>query len=202
MEEEIKKIQAEIKMKRQKKPKKYTKAVTHFFNQIFLTVILVLACLITLKANTNLKEPFYKYVFEQNFSFASVNEWYEKKFGSSLPFLAFIKTDAPVFKEKLNYEEAKAYKNGVALTVSDDYLVPNLNKGLVIFIGDKEDYPNTIIVQQTDGIEVWYSNLKEINVSLYDYIEAGTYLGMADTKTLYLAFEKEGEFLDYKTIIP
>ena len=70
-----------------------------------------------------------------------------------------------------------------------------------MFIGEKENYGNTIVVEQTDGIEVFYSNIKLNNIKLYDYLEKGELLGEVNDNTLYLVFEKEGKYLDYKEYI-
>ena len=89
----------------------------------------------------------------------------------------------------------------VALTVTTNYLVPVKKSGLVVFIGEKENYGNVIIIQQMDGIDLWYGNLKETNVKLYDYVEEGTLLGEVKENTLYLVFKKEGNVLNYQEYI-
>ena len=43
---------------------------------------------------------------------------------------------------------------------------------------------------------MWYGNLSNINVKLYDYIEKGTLIGNCN-KTLYLIHKKDGKVLDY-----
>lgn len=172
------------------------KFVVSFFSRLFLSVIATLLIFIALKANKNLKTAFYRYVYEENFNFASVNQWFQSSFGSPMPFRDLFEKTEPVFHETLVYQEENKYLNGVSLTVEKGYLVPALEDGLVIYVGKKEEYGNTVIVQQKNGIEVWYGNLKESNVSLYDYIEGGSLLGEVDT-SLYLVFEKDGSFLDY-----
>ncbi len=77
-------------------------------------------------------------------------------------------------------------------------MVPNLNSGIVVFIGEKEDYGNTIIVQQMNGIDAWYGNIDTTSIKLYDYVEKGIMLGETKDTTLYLAFQKDGNFHQYK----
>ena len=60
--------------------------------------------------------------------------------------------------------------DGNKFIVEKQYLMPILQSGMVVFVGEKEGYGNTIIVQQVDGVDVWYSNITS-NVKLYDYIE-------------------------------
>ncbi len=85
--------------------------------------------------------------------------------------------------------------------VANNYLVPSLESGMVVFIGDKDNYPNTIIIEQVNGINVWYSNIENINVNLYDYIDKGTLLGSTINDELYLVYKKDGKTLDYNDYI-
>ena len=166
-----------------------------FLLLVFLTILSII-----LLRNDQFKINFYKYVYQDNISFAKINKWYENKFGSALPFSKYFEEVTPVFNEKLSYKEKNKYKDGVSLLVEDDYLVPAIDSGIVIFIGEKEGYGNTIIIQQENGIDVWYSNLKEINLKLYDYIKEGHLIGVSNNK-LYLVFTKDGEVVDYQEYI-
>lgn len=171
-------------------------------SKICFCIILVLLCLIFFKASPNFKQKFYSTVYEENFSFTTINSIYEKYAGSSLPFEnLFNNPTSTVFNEKLNYSDAHKYLDGVKLIVEKNYLVPSLEKGLIIFIGEKEGYGQTLIVQQSDGIDVWYGNIDSINVGMYEYIEKGDLLGEVGSTELYLLFKKNGEILDYKEYI-
>ncbi len=174
--------------------------ISKCFSKLLVCVVLLLGTLIALKASPSLRENLYKYVFQNHFSFAKVNSVYEKLFGSSLPLTGSEKT-ALVSLSKIEYEDSKDYKDGVELKVADDYVIPVIKSGIVIFAGEKEDYGNTVIVQQGDGVEVWYANLKEVKVSMYDYLKTGDILGEVSGSKLYLVFTKEGENLDYKKYI-
>ena len=107
----------------------------------------------------------------------------------------------PVFNEKINYTASENYQNGVRLTVEDNYLVPVLESGVIIYIGEKEKLGNTVVVEQVDGIETIYSNVNSENYKLYDYVEKGDLIGEVLNKKLILQFQKNGEYLDYKTLI-
>lgn len=176
-----------------------------WFKQISKTcfcVILFLVTLIILKAKPELKKGFYTEVFEKNISFATINSVYEKYAGSPLPFKDILTQEVvPVFNEELKYSESNKYLDGVKLTVDNSYLVPALDSGLVVFMGDKDKYGNTIIIQQANGIDVWYSNITNTTVSMYDYIEKGKLLGEIIDNNLYLVFKKDGELLDYQAYI-
>lgn len=197
----VEEIKEEMKLRRKKKlhPIEKKKKYTRYIYQIGITICITLALLIGLKKSEKFEAFFYRNVYEENFNFSKVNDWYQKLFGSSIPFSGIIKNNTKaVFQETLVYENSERYEEGVKLTVSKEYLIPILESGMVVFIGEKENYGNTVIVQQIDGTDVWYSNLENINVSLYDYVEAGSLLGEAKGENLILVFKKDGKVLDYE----
>ena len=170
-------------------------------SKICICIILVLVTLILFKVFPNFKENFYTNVYEKNFSFAFINDVYKKYFGSSLPFENLFNNTNTVFNEKLKYTNHHKYLDGVKLIVEENYLVPTLDRGLVVFIGEKEEYGNTIIIQQSNGIDVWYGHMDNINVSMYEYVDQGDLLGEVNTGELYLLFKQDGEVLDYQKYI-
>ncbi|MDD3341272.1 MAG: M23 family metallopeptidase [Bacilli bacterium] len=197
---------ARIKNKRKKKKKiveevpkvKKKLPIFWFITKLLLTVIATLAALIILKQFPKYKAPFYKEIYEKSISFATINAFYEKQFGTAIPFKDILKkkTDV-VFSEKLTYKEVSKYLDGAKLTVDENYLVPARENGMVVFVGEKEGYGNTIILEGTDGVETWYGNIAKTSVKVYDYIDKGAYLGEVKEKSLYLVFKKDGKTLDY-----
>ena len=67
-------------------------------------------------------------------------------------------------------------------------------------IGEKE-YGNTVIVQDDTGLEIWYSNINIGNITIYDYVKKGDYLGEAIDNKLIMIFKKDGEVEDYNKYI-
>ena len=80
-------------------------------------------------------------------------------------------------------------------------MVPCLNNGIVVYIGEKEEYGQTIIVEQANGIDVFYANITADGIKLYDYVEKGEYLGQTKSDKLYLIFQKNGRILNYQDYI-
>ena len=179
----------------------HNKILYKCITKILICLILFVSLLIVIKVNPKLKDKIYEVVYEDHFSFSYINNLYKKYFGSVLPFDNIAPSDNEVFNEKLEYNEASLYKDGVALSVSTNYLVPVIESGIVVFIGEKENYGNTIIVQQINGIDVLYGNVSTGDIKIYDYIEKGTLLGEVIDDKLYLVFQKEGKYLDYKSYI-
>ena len=171
-----------------------------YLNRVLLLIVICLVSLIVLKANPSLKDKVYKTVFQDNLSFAKINEIYQKYFGSSLPFKTEENAQM-VSSIALEYTKTEDYKDGVKLTLDADYVIPSTSNGLVIFAGEKEGYGNTIVVQKPDNIEIWYGNLESTSVNLYDYVKQGQSVGKAKDNILYMVFIKEGKTLDYKKYI-
>lgn len=186
------------------KENKSSKSNNNLFKNIVLrvliTIIVTLILLIGFKMNNNFKKTFYHYVYEENFPFSVVKNFLQEKFGTSLTFDKIV-TDEEVFNEKLSYKDKSLYHDGVKLTVSSEYMIPSLESGIVVYIGEKENYKQVVIVQQMNGVDVWYGNIKQANVKLYDYVEKGSLIGQIDNKTLYLVFQKEGKFVDYQSYL-
>lgn len=178
-----------------KKGRKNNKSYNYLI-KVMITILLTISCLLFLKIKPEMKTSFYKYVFSDQISFVQINHLYEKYLKDVLPFSELWKVE-PVFEEQLTYSSISKYKDGNKLIVQSSYLVPILNDGMVIYTGEKEDYGLTVIIEQVDGVEVWYSNLKNYNVKLYDYVEKGALLGEVDNE-LYIVIKKDGKYLDYE----
>ena len=185
-----------IRNKHSKKKKDNNKSIN--LTKFLLVIILTLITLIAIKKDIKFKELFYKYIYEDSINFAKINEYYEKIFGSYIPFEDTTNKVTPVFNEKLTYISSNKYLDGVKLTVENNYLVPVLQSGLVVYMGEKEGYGNTVIVQGIDGIDIWYGNVNNISISLYDYIDKKSLLGTTKDDVLYLVYKKDGEILNYE----
>lgn len=177
---------------------KETNYISSFFIRVLVCIIIVISLLVFLKYDKNNKQVVYKYLYQNNISLAGINSWYKKHFGDITPFQNLVKDNTKlVFNSNLVYEDATSYKDGVKLKVEDNYLVPIIESGIVVFIGNKDDYGKTVIIKQTDGVDVWYSNIDDINVSLYDYVSKGEFLAEAN-KSFYMVFQKDGKYIKYE----
>lgn len=184
------------RLKKKHNTYKETKKYNCFnLTKVLITIICTLLLLIILKTNKEFKKEFYKYVYEDNISFTKINSYYKKYLGEFFPNLNGTRE---VFNEKLKYYSTSIYVDGVKLIVDDNYLVPSITGGIVVFIGEKEPYGNTIIIQGNDGVDIWYCNISDISVKLYDYIESGSFIGTTINDSLYLVFKKDGEILSYE----
>lgn len=172
---------------------KYLRGLAKRTMMCFAFVILVL--LISM-ANETCRNYIKKYLLETNFEFSKISSIYNKYIGK----LTDDNIEVVSSNQLLEYTKEEKYIDGVKLTVSENYNVNLLESGIVVFIGEKEGYGNTIIVQQSNGIDAWYGNIQNSNVKIYDYIEKGTIIGNANN-ILYLVFQKNGENLNYEDYI-
>ena len=104
-------------------------------------------------------------------------------------------------KEGLIYTSKEKYQNGVSLNVGKNYNMHTLNSGIVVYIGNKEGLGNTVIIQGIDGVDYWYSNIENLSINLYDYVEKDVVLGTSINEYIYLTFVSNGEYLDYEKYI-
>jgi len=167
-----------------------------FMNKILICFILVIACLILMKTSSKVKSFIEKEVYHDNISFAYLNNLYNKYFGRVLPSYE-TEEATPVFNEKLEYKSVNKYFDGYKLEVKSNYLVPIIESGIVVYSGEMENYGNVVIIEGIDGVDIWYGNLNNINVKLYDYVTKGDFLGEVGDSTLYLVFEKGQEYLEF-----
>lgn len=162
-------------------------------------IVLFLVLAILSKSSPTYKDAIVTNLYEKNISFAKIKQLYTKYLGGIVPLDKIpTSTTTPVFNEKLEYTNESIYHDGVKLEVIDSYLVPIMKEGMVVYIGEKENYGNVVIIEGIDGIDIWYGNMETTSVKLYDYVEAGAYLGQTKDNILYLAYSKDGKFLDYK----
>lgn len=177
------------------------KRVKSFISRVLITVIIFLVGMILIRKNSDIKNIILENVYDKNFEFIKLKKIYQKYFGDILSVDQLAVKEQAVFQEKLSYKNAHTYLDGVKLTVDENYMVPVLESGIVIFLGEKEGYGNTVVIEQVDGVDVYYSNISTDGIKLYDYLEKGKLLGEAQNKKLYLVFQKDGNFLNYKDYI-
>ena len=180
----------ESKFYKKKEPQHNNNLKKHirvFITKVLLTIIVTLILLIGFKTNLEFKSNFNKYVYNTSLPFTDFKTLYDKYFLGT--------------KEESNvYTDKSMYEDGVKLTVESNYLVKSLDSGIVVFIGDKDKYGKTVIIQQMNGVDVFYGNVTS-SVNMYDYVEKGSLIGETIDTNLYLAFQKEGSFVDYKEYI-
>lgn len=206
MNDEIEKIKSRIKNKRNTsfsdtpndKNKDYLK---NLFSRTLITIILVLISAIYINHSNDNLLKYKDLVFTKNISFAPIKNWYEKSFGKIIPIEIEDENTQTVFSDDIIYTAIEDYYDGHKLTVSNNTIINTLTSGIIVYIGEKENYGNVVIVQGIDGVDIWYGNVSSADLTLYDYIEEGSILGESKGDYIYFVLTKDGEYLDYEEYI-
>ena len=173
---------------------KYAK---NLISRVLITVIFVLGSIIFTNVSDDNKALYQKYVLEDSLEFTKINELYQSIFGD-VDITKKDNPDSEVVFGDVTYTNIEPFKNGVKLTVDMNEAISVIASGIVVFIGEKEDLGNTIIIQGNDGADIWYSNITENDIKVYDYVEAGNILGSSNSENIYITINKDGEFINYE----
>lgn len=175
------------------KGKKFKKKFKSFINRVLISLCLLIICLILIKVSPKAKDFIKTKVFNSAFNFSLVNKYYEKYFGS----LNINKSvDSQTVSGQINYEEGEKYLDGVRVKTLGNNVYA-IESGIVIFKGNKDGYNDTVIIQTSNGYDMWYGNLKNINVNIYDYVNKNDLISESNDK-LYLVINKDNKFYTYK----
>ncbi|QDI91026.1 M23 family metallopeptidase [Salicibibacter halophilus] len=151
-------------------------------------------------------------LYENEFQFAAVSNWYEDQFGRPLALFPEDQTHESELVDSDGYALPAAgagiaesfSENGRALvleTMEDEEVIATRG-GVVIQAGDDEDWGPVVVVQHDDGTEAWYGTLDSIDVSLYDHVDAGDSLGdvtsdnEGDSGRFTFAIRENNEYID------
>ena len=188
-------VGGDISAEKEELPKnlKYAKGL---ISRSLIAIIFVLGSIIFTNISDKNKELYQKYVLEDSLEFTKINELYQSVFGSV--DITKKNNDSEVVFGSITYTNVEPFKNGVKLTVGMNEVVNVITSGIVVFIGDKDDLGNTIIIQGNDGVDIWYSNITDSDIKVYDYVEAGSILGTSNSDDIYLTICKDGEFMSYE----
>ena len=161
---------------------------------LLATIFFLVSIIYTNMSDSNLL-LYKEYVLTESMPFTKIKGWYEDLFGEILP-----KDDnnKMVMNGHLVYKSIDKYMDGEVLTLSNNTLINNLTNGIVVFIGEKDNYGNTIIIQGADGADVWYGNITNVSVKLYDYVEKDKLIGETKDDKLYLVIKKDNEYIKYE----
>jgi len=204
MQDSIENIKKRIKEKRNGYTSKDISSenssyISRLFTRVLLAVICLLISVIYINYSNENLLAYKEEVLTKNFEFGKINALYTKIFGNVLPLDHVLDNiTVPVFNETLTFKSSDPYKDGLKLNVATNYAIPVIESGIVVFVGDKEGYGNTVIIQGIDGVDIWYGNITSANVSLYDYVESKTLLGEAKEGTMYLVLQKDGKYISYE----
>ena len=169
-------------------------------NKTLTAVFLGLVFLIVMEYSPKFKTFMHENVLGKDLSFGLIGKLYNKYFGEVLPEKN-PENLVKVFNEKLTFSKSEKYMDGYKLTVSNNYLVPVISSGVVVFVGTDENYGKVLTIEGEDGSTITYGNILNTDLKLYDYVTKEKYLGEADGTTLYIVIKKDGAYQDIETYL-
>ena len=179
--------------KKSKSGHTHLKTLKKTIAKMLICGIIALGVLIASNLSESTKELIKNELFKTDFNFSKINKLYGKLFDND-------ESESVSLNTNLNYTNYSPYLDGVSLDMSYGEPISLMDSGIVVFIGEKEGYGNTLIVQQSNGIDLWYGNIENVSVALYDYVNKNTNIATSKNE-LFLVYQKNGEYLDYKEYI-
>ncbi|GGE75651.1 M23 family metallopeptidase [Priestia taiwanensis] len=189
-----------------------------FLMKIMISAILVIIVAILFRTNHVALDPsrvVVRGVFEQEFQFAAISQWYEEQFGTPLALWPnspkkeqnIAQVDYVVPATGKIIETFQANGQGVLVETALHASVEAIDEGTVSFIGTKERLGKTVVIQHGDGSESWYGQLDSVAVRLYDKVDAKRTIGTVSTNeekkagNYYFAIKQENGFVDPDKVI-
>ncbi len=173
------------------------KIINNSFSMILLSFVIILFLLIVKKVNPDLTKNIKTAIFDKSFNFIKVNSLTKKVFGKEFIYQDSKNNSLNVFNDELDNTDVHKYYDGEKFQVSNNLPIGIFESGVVVYSGFKENFNNTVIIQGIDGYNIWYGNLNNIGVSLYDYVEKNSLIGSADGNFIYILIEKDSKFYSY-----
>lgn len=182
----------------QKKSKCYfKKSLKNTLNKVLISLIIFVFLLIINKSNHKIINKIKSSILDESFNFVKINKISKKILGKEVLYYSKNDKSIQVNSDEINTLNVHKYYDGEKFEVSTDLPIGAIQSGVVVFVGNKDKYHNTVIIQCADGYTIWYGNLKDISIKTYDYIEKGNLLGSADGSEIYLLIEKDNKYYTY-----
>ena len=193
----VKKRHQQRLQKINKDSNKDDKKISKIFSKILLSVIFILISCIYIHLDKDNLDKFKKYFFEDNLTFAKINEGYHKLFCSLFPSVT-NNEDTVLASNNVSLNEVEAYNDGYKIITTKNSPISVITSGIIVFLDEKEGYGRTAIIQGIDGYDIWYGNITDPSVKLYDYVEKGTILANSNDDFYYNVFYKDGNKVSYE----
>ena len=183
------------KSKYDKKNNKESNYLSKLVSRILISIIFLLVSLIYTNISNSNYSLYKEKVLNSNIRYTKIKNIYEKYFGKVLPNKKT--NDVAVFSNNNSPQKIEPYQEGEKIIYEENNMIEALQSGIVVYMGNKDDLGYTIIVQGVDDIDIWYSNINNSSLKLYDYVEKGKIIGEVD-KELIINIIKDKDHLKYE----
>lgn len=179
---------------------KVQKYLSNLLSKFLLSIIFLMVSIILIKSNSNIKNFYQEDILTKQINFTKFNDFYTKYFGNILPDYTVPSVPTQMASNtEFDYNNGTPYLNGTKLETTENYPVPIITSGIIVFLGEKDSLGPTCIVQGVDGIDIWYSHIDTSSLNLYDYVTEGKILAPTESNYFYLTIDSNGNYLTYDT---
>lgn len=179
---------------------KVQKYLSNLLSKFLLSIIFLMVSIILIKSNSNIKTFYQEEILTKQINFTKFNDFYTKYFGNILPDYTVPSVPTQMASNtEFDYNNGTPYLNGTKLETTENYPVPIITSGIIVFLGEKDSLGPTCIVQGIDGIDIWYSHIDTSSLNLYDYVTEGKILAPTESNYFYLTIDSNGNYLTYDT---
>lgn len=176
------------------------KYLSNLLSKFLLSIIFLMVSIILIKSNSNIKTFYQEDILTKQINFTKFNDFYTKYFGNILPDYTVPSVPTQMASNtEFDYNNGTPYLNGTKLETTENYPVPIITSGIIVFLGEKDSLGPTCIVQGIDGIDIWYSHIDTSSLNLYDYVTEGKILAPTESNYFYLTIDSNGNYLTYDT---
>jgi hypothetical protein len=158
---------------------------------MLLSIIVVLVSLIITNFDKDIRSEFKRIVLEENINFGKFKKIYNE-------FVGGKEKEDTLVVSLTNLIDYEKIDNSYRVKVTSDDAIEFMASGFIVYVGNKDDLGNTVIVQGNDGIDIWYSNVSLNNYSLYDYVRKGEILGSSLSDYYLFTIIKDGKKIKYE----
>lgn len=159
-----------------------------YITKILLSAILLIVLNSFLESNNKL----HKIIFESKYNYIKIN---------NITKILLNKKDSYVSNNSLNYNKIIQKENYEILILDNKTSISNIKEGNVIFIGNIKDKGKTITINTNKNENISYSNLENISVNLYDYVNKDEIIGNTVDNRLILSIKKDDKYIKYEDYI-
>lgn len=171
----------EYKNNKNEKPK--NEILKKILSKLFTIIIFIMLVVTISNYSPGFKNFIIDDVLNSTYDFSKVNKLINN-------FTTVFKNDNTTKVSFVENKTHEKYLDGVKYIIGENEEIKLKSSGIVTYIGKKNGYNNTIIVQQSNGYYAWYGNVKE-SIKLYDYIEAGETIGTSSDEYYYVLFKDD-----------
>lgn len=174
--------------------------LSNLLSKFLLSIIFLMLSIILIKSNNNIRKFYQEDILTKQINFTKFNNLYTKYFGNILPDYTVPSVPTQIASNtEFDYTNGTPYLNGTKLETTENYPVPIITSGIIVFLGNKDDLGPTCIIQGVDGVDIWYSHIDTSSLNLYDYVTEGKILAPTESDYFYLTIDSNGTYLTYDT---